>query len=311
MYHFIVNPNAGSGKGEYLWKQVEGILTKEKKKNIEYVVHIPASGSEVTALVRGMTADLEEDIHIIVVGGDGTLNDVVQGIGDFAHTRLSCIRTGSGNDFARNMGISKNMKKAIEHILYEPEEILLDYGIAEYTIKGQIEERRFIISSGMGYDADICQEVSESTMKQVLNRFHLGRLVYLVIGVKQIFSRTSTKAVIRLDNSPEILVSQMFFTVGMLHEREGGGVPFCPHADPRDGLLEVCLVRSMPKCQLLLAVMLVYLKKHFLFRKVTEHRCKRLYIRTEQPQWFHLDGDTSCQIKALVLSCQSGLRFVR
>ena len=308
MYHFIVNPNAGSGKGKYLWKQVEEILTKE---DMEYVVHIPESGSEVTRLVRQMTGEMQEDVHIIVVGGDGTLNDVLQGIVDFSHTKLSCIRVGSGNDFARNMGISKNMRKTIRHILYEPEEILLDYGVAEYANGGQLESRRFIISSGIGYDADICQEVSVSSLKRMLNRIHLGKLIYLIIGVKQIFSRISPKAVIQLDDAPEMTVSQMFFTVGMIHEKEGGGVPFCPHADARDGLLEVCLVRSMSKCKLMLAVMLVYMRKHLLFQNITEHRCKRLYIRAEQPQWFHLDGDTPCQIEELVLTCQSGIRFIK
>lgn len=307
MYHFIVNPTACSGKTKGLWQQVEGILTKE---NIDYEVHIPASGSEVTGLVREMTKEPEGDVHIVVVGGDGTLHDVLQGIVDFGHTKLSCIRTGSGNDFARNMGISKNVKRTLDHILYEPEEMLLDYGIAEYT-QGEVVSQRFIISSGMGYDADICEEVSRSRLKETLNRLHLGKLVYLVIGVKQIFSRTSPKAVIQMDDGTEISVPQMFFTVGMIHEKEGGGVPFCPQADPTDGLINVCLVEGMSKCKLMLAVMLVYLKKHLLFQHVTEHRCRRIYIRAERPQWFHMDGETPCQIQELVLTCQSGLRFVK
>lgn len=311
MYHFIVNPSAGSGKGEYLWEQVEEILTKEEKEDIEYAVHIPASGSEVTSLVKNMTKELKEDIHIIVVGGDGTLNDVLQGIVDFSHTKLSCIRTGSGNDFARNMKISKNIRKSLHHILYEPEEILLDYGVAEYAHDGQMVSRRFIISSGMGYDADICHEVSVSRLKQVLNRLQLGKLVYLIIGVKQIFSRKSPEAVMQLDYGQEIVIPQMFFAVGMIHEKEGGGVPFCPYANPVDGLLDVCLVKSMPKCKLLLAVMLVYMKKHLLFRDITKYRCKRLYIRANRPQWFHLDGNTPYQIDELVLTCQSGLRFMK
>lgn len=307
MYHFIVNPTACSGKTKRLWQQVEGILTKE---NIDYEVHIPASGSEVTGLVREMTREPEGDVHIVVVGGDGTLHDVLQGIVDFGHTKLSCIRTGSGNDFARNMGISKNVKRTLDHILYEPEEMLLDYGIAEYT-SGELVSHRFIISSGMGYDADICEEVSRSRLKETLNRLHLGKLVYLAIGVKQIFSRTSPKAVVQMDDGTEISVPQMFFTVGMIHEKEGGGVPFCPHADPTDGLLNVCLVEGMSKCKLMLAVMLVYLKKHLLFQHITEHRCRRIYIRAEKPQWFHMDGETPCQIQELVLTCQSGLRFVK
>lgn len=49
----------------------------------------------------------EEDINILVIGGDGTLNEVLNGIQEFDHTTLSCIQTGSGNDFARNMHLER------------------------------------------------------------------------------------------------------------------------------------------------------------------------------------------------------------
>lgn len=305
MYEFIVNPAACSGRGTSLWKQVERILEEE---NIEYHVHIPKSRTDVIRLCNTLT---KQPVHLVILGGDGTLNAVLQGISDFENTVLSCIRTGSGNDFARNMKISGNMQKKLRHILYEPEEHLLDYGEATYEQNGELVTQRFLISCGIGYDADICEEVSRSRLKQVLNKVHLGKLVYVAIGIKQIFSRRSPGAVITMDDAEGMTVPKMFFSVGMLHEMEGGGVPFCPDADPVDGMFDVCLVQGMSKIRLLLAVMLVYFRKHTLFREITLHRCRRLHIRTQEYQWFHIDGDTPCRVTELTLQCRSGLRFVK
>ena len=136
--------------------------------------------------------------------------------------------------------------------------------------------KRFLISSGVGYDANICEEVSRSRLKTVLNKIHLGKLVYVMIGVKQIFAKKTVRAKLYLDDAPVMKLPELFFVVGMNHMYEGGGIPFCPNADPTDGRLDVCLVKGMSRLKLLLAVVLVYFKKHLLFKDITNHRCKKM-----------------------------------
>jgi diacylglycerol kinase family enzyme len=193
--------------------------------------------------VGNLTAPGQPECHLIVLGGDGTLNVVLNSIQCFENTILSCIRTGSGNDFARNMKILKDADKALYGILHNENEICLDYGLVTYEdeLTGEKKTKRFIISSGVGYDADICEEANRSRLKNVLNKVHLGKLVYVAIGVKQIFTRNAVKAVIRMDEEI-IRVPGLFFAVGMIHEKEGGGVPFCPHADPTSacGYASIC-----------------------------------------------------------------------
>lgn len=323
MYHFIVNPTASSGKGMAVWKKTERIL---KREQVEYEAHILKSAGEVTRLVSDLTGHKEnsddgtglhntsqtrqENVHLVVLGGDGTLNAVLNGIVSFKRTILSCIRTGSGNDFARNMKVSKSTATALGHLLKNPKEYTLDYGEVFYEPEGSggFSSRRFLISSGVGYDADICEEVSRSRLKRILNKVHLGEMVYVAIGIRQIFTRKAVNAVLSLDEE-DIQVPGLFFVVGMNHEREGGGVPFCPDADPTDGLLDVCLVRDMPAWKLLLAVLLVYGKKHLLFHKVSAYRCQRLTVRTDEPQWFHFDGETPCRVRQVEMECKAGLRF--
>ncbi|MBP5281340.1 MAG: YegS/Rv2252/BmrU family lipid kinase [Lachnospiraceae bacterium] len=304
-FEILINPSASSGKGMRVWKKVKKELDA---RGVPYRKHLLEAPGEATLLVRDLTKSLTSDLHLLVLGGDGTLNEVLNGIQDFQHTTLSCIRTGSGNDFARNVGIEKDTEKALAQLLDHPMEAALDYGLIradEHT------PRRFLISSGMGYDADICEEVSKSKLKKVLNRFGLGKLVYLMIGVKQIFTREDVDAKLYLDDKEPIPVPHLFFLVGMMHPKEGGGVPFCPDADPTDSLMDLCLVRNMPKWKLMLGVALVYLKKHLIFKNITCHRCKTMRLVADKPQWVHLDGETPYQAKEVLWVTKGKVRFMK
>ena len=210
------------------------------------------------------------------------------------------------------MGVEKDSYKALWHLINEPCERLLDYGEAEYIMSdGRRKQRRFIISSGIGYDADICEEVGRSRLKKVLNVLRLGKLVYVTIGIKQIFTRAGTRAKLYMDDNEPICVNDLFFGVAMIHEMEGGGVPFCPHADPCDGMLDVCVTKSTSKLKLMLEVAMVYLKKHLMFSNISEYRCRKLKIVTKKPQWIHMDGETPCKTNEIRLCCKQGLRFVK
>lgn len=325
MYQIIINPASSSGKGLEVWERIKTILDNKEAK---YEAHIMEAPGEATKITRKLTstfgkcnqdevAATEVDIpknnepHLLVIGGDGTLNEVLNGIEDFEHTRFSCVQTGSGNDFARNVKLEKNIEKAISHLLTQPEEIQLDYGEVTTDYNGGSNSKRFLISCGVGYDADICEEVSRSRLKKLLNKVHLGKLVYVIIGVKQIFSKKTTRAKLYLDDGEMIKLPRMFFVVGMNHMYEGGGVPFCPSADPTDGMLDVCLVKGLPKYKLLMAVVMVYFKKHLRFKGITNHRCKRMRLVTERPQWIHMDGEASYQVNQVIWESKGHLRFVR
>ncbi len=308
-YHLIVNPKAASGRNGGQAEQVRHILLQY---GCDAAVHTPESEEASEALVRELTGR-GENVHLVSVGGDGTINTVLNGISDFEHTRLSCIPVGSGNDFARNMHLTKDVTRAAVHLMTAPQEILIDYGemVCRENKDAEPLSRRFIISCGVGYDADICEEVSRHPAKKLLNRLKLGKLVYLAIGIKQMFTRKSTSAVIRLDDGKPVHIRKLFFTVGMLHPCEGGGVPFCPDADPTDGMLDVCMAKYMTPFKSMASLVLVYLGRHRIINKIRLTRCRKLEIKTEAPQWFHIDGDTSKQIQMIEMKAVSGLRFVR
>ena len=301
----LVNPGASSGNGLKIWKNAKKLLDRQGVSYREHVLSAPGQAEYITSM---LTKDIKEDIHILVIGGDGTMNETINGVRDFEHTKLSCVRSGSGSDFAMNMGVDKDCETALMHLINAPEEFELDYGL---VTADRYPSRRFVISCGAGYDADICKEVSESGLKKAFNRIHLGKLVYLVIGVKQIFTRKKSMALLYIDDDKPIRIKKLFFVVGMNHMREGGGVPFCPDADPTDGIMDVCLVRDMPKWKLLLAVAMVYSKNHLRFRKINAYRCRRMYLATKKPQQIHLDGETPYEASRIRWDVGGKFRFVK
>ena len=109
MYHFIVNPNARSGLGQKVWKDLEIML---KTRNIEYEVHFTKYQKHATAMTQKITSDGNEHT-VVALGGDGTVNEVVNGIVDFDKTILGYIPIGSSNDFARGLKLPKEPEKAL------------------------------------------------------------------------------------------------------------------------------------------------------------------------------------------------------
>ena len=304
-FDIIINPAASSGRGRQNGRTVISALVME---GVPFRVHAPKSEDELICTVRALTTGLTEDRNLLIVGGDGTLSQVLNNIEDFEHTVVSCINSGSGSDFARNIGIQRDIDHAIHKLVRKPEEISLDYGIVR---SDALPPRRFLISSGVGYDADICEEAGRSRLKKALNIFRLGKLVYVFIGIKQIFTRHCPSALLYLDDAPPIRIGSLFFAVSMIHVYEGGGVPFCPHADSEDGLLDICLVKSMSKVKLLAAVAAVYFKLHTLFRNITCHRAKKVKIVTKVPQQLHIDGETPAKVRLAEFECAGKLRILK
>jgi len=304
-YEVLINPQAASGGAMRVWKHVKSIFDMRRVGYRQHILRCPGDATQIT---RDLTMKTSKDVHILVLGGDGTLNEVLNGIVDFKHTIVSCLKTGSGNDFARNVGVESDINKAMVQLLDHPMEAAIDFGEIRVPEK---TPKRFLISAGAGYDADICYAATNSKLKRFLNLFRLGRLVYGLIGIRQIFTRKCCGATLYLDNREPIKIDGLFFVVGMNHMYEGGGVPFCPEADPTDGLMDVCLVRSMSKLKLLMAVVMVYFKKHLVFRGIDCYRCKTMRLKADKPQQLHVDGEVPYRSSEVLWISRGKLRFVK
>lgn len=306
MYYFIVNPTSKTGVGAKYWKRVEKVL---EEKKVAYQVRFSKAAGQVEEIVRELTSkNIKEMIHLVILGGDGTVNEAIQGIKDFKKVVLSYIPTGSSNDLARDMGISKNPEEALEAILDAKKEIYMDMGLVQYHkayLKGkevQVPDRRFMVGCGIGFDAAVCEEVASSKLKVFLNKIKLGKLVYLGIALKQIVQAEMVDGKIILDDAKEFILDKMFLAATMVHHYQGGGFNFCPSAQIDDGMVDMCVVSNVKKLKILRILPTAYDGKHTRFKEVTMLRAKKAVIEVKKPMWVQTDGEVKTMASKITVS---------
>lgn len=282
-YIFIVNSNSRSGMGGMVWEVVEPELIK---KQVDYEYHRTAYPGHATKLVRRITSDGMEH-RLVVVGGDGTVNEVVNGILDLNKIVLGYIPMGSSNDFARGLGIPKDSMMALSVILNPGHIRRMDIGILRRAGK----ERRFVVSAGIGFDAAICHQAAVSKLKLLLNRLKLGKLTYVIIALNRLLHDKPVRAEVKLDENPVRSYRKVYFVAVMNQPYEGGGFYFCPKAVIDDQKLDVIIIAGLPKLALFLLLPTAYKGWHVHIPGITVAQCRKVSIKTERAQAVHTDGE--------------------
>lgn len=316
MYYIIVNPASRTGKGKSIWaNELEPAI---KAKNVEYKVLYSTHAGHVIDLVKDLCqSELQKPenvLKLIVLGGDGTLNEVLQGITDFSRVEIGYIPTGSSNDFARDMNLPKSPVECLNNILNCKTPTTMDLGMIKYnstsdTLSRQhadsiITERYFDVSCGIGYDASVCEEALKSSTKRILNKIGLGKLVYLIIALKQLFATKNQNCTMILDDDTTIELSDFMFAACMIHQYEGGGFKFCPNANYQDGILEICAVSKVPRLKVLVALPTAMKGDHYKFKGIEKYTAKKIDIKTNVPVWIHTDGEVSMKSDSVTITCE-------
>lgn len=316
MYHIIVNPASKSGRGAKIWTVLEPVL---KERDIPYKVFFSREAGHVIKIVRDLSAsfkdfDEAEPLRLIVLGGDGTLNETLQGILDFDRVQIGYIPTGSSNDMARDLGLPKDPVAVLNQILDCRRTVKMDIGCVTYEeiadeLSGSCRsesalKRYFAVSCGIGFDAAVCKEALSSGFKNILNKIGLGKLTYLGIALKQLIAARKVSCDIYLDDNKPIHLSRFLFIAGMIHQYEGGGFKFCPDADYHDGIIDICVAGDIPKWLILIALPTAFKGKHYRFNGIDRYSANRLCLKTSTPLWVHTDGEVSIKAKAITLSCE-------
>ncbi len=298
MYYFIVNPASRSGKGQILWdKTIQPAL---KKRNVEYEVYFSKKPGDLTRLAREIGSKItDKNSHLVIVGGDGTVNETLQGLADLPGVSLSYIPTGSSNDFARDLGFSKKPEQILNHLLDHAEIKKMDVGV----LNSAHGTRMFAVSCGIGYDAAVCQEANLSKVKKAFNKIGLGKLTYLGIAIKQLFATKLEACDIYLDDKAPIHIKKLYFVAVMNHRYEGGGFKFCPDANAQDGILDLCVIRNLPKLLVLLALPTGFFGKHYIFPGVDSYKASCIRIVTQKALWVHTDGEIIEKSSDITVTC--------
>jgi YegS/Rv2252/BmrU family lipid kinase len=246
----IVNPNAGSGKGEKDWRKISLILAAGQ---ISFVHVFTKSQKHAIGLTRDSISDGYR--KFIVVGGDGTMNEVVNGIftQDMCPTAditLALITVGTGNDWGRMFGIPRSYEEAVQ-IICNRKVRLQDAGMVEY-FHGTVRERRYFLNiAGLGFDAVVVKRTNAQKEKG-----RKGRALYFINLLRCLLLYRHTSTEVEIDGRK---LSQDVFTISIgIGRYSGGGMMQTPLAMPDDGLFDMTIVKKIRKGDILLSLKKLY-----------------------------------------------------
>ncbi len=271
----ILNPWAGRGNGRQQRPALEAAL---RKFEVDYTIvetHARGGGIELTyqALEQGFD-------QIVAAGGDGTINEVVNGLmGSRAQGgpvgRLGIIPVGTGSDFIKVLdGVQANDVVGAARRLAEGRTRWIDVGLAN--------GRYFINGVGMGLDARVAYETTKLPNIK-------GVAVYLVGIIRALGNYTSYLMTIRYDDHE--LKRRMLFTSVANGRCQGGAFWLTPQAEIDDGLLDLCMVEKMRLPSIIRHIPTLMEGKHTTLKWVTMGQARRITIDSSGPMPFATDGE--------------------
>jgi len=296
----IVNPEAGAGKTRRLWPQIKSIFQGHGLRFEHDITEAPGHAIELAAEAARNGYDM-----IVSVGGDGTVNEVVNGIhasGNMSNSLLGIVSTGTGSDYIRTVGLPRRYEEACKRFL-RPEKRKVDVGIVEYMKNGSKAERLFVNFAGTGFDAEIVRR----TTQQFKNLG--GLLSYLCGTVATILMYGNKKISLKVDGEE---TEKKVCTVIMNNGKYGGGGMYtAPGADLADGLLDVLVVGDMSRPKLLYSLPRIYKGTHLTIPNVSMKKAKEIEIKSLGPK-MHLqaDGDLLGELPARFRILPSALNII-
>ena len=217
MLHFIYNPTAGKGKARRFREALEARMASR----VEYRFHETCGRRDAIEIVRRLTRGAAGELDIVAMGGDGTLNEVLNGIDDPAKVRLGIVPCGSGNDFASVAGIPGTPEGALDLILH---------GEAKPTDYMECGGVRGINAIGAGIDVDILRRYNRMKLLKGSPAYLLSLIINLISYKPKHFAE-------RIDGTERR--HSAFIACAGNGQRFGGGIPICPEAVIDDGLLDI------------------------------------------------------------------------
>lgn len=276
--HVIVNERAGNGRSARVFASIQQTLTSP------YDVHKTMAPHHATAIVEQIARTKEEQL-CIVIGGDGTIHEAIQGAVGKSHIVIGVMNGGSGNDFGRGFGAFETAAD-IEQFLQRPITTTEDAGVLTKT-----ETCYFMNNIGYGVDAKIVYEVNRSPLKKLLNRLKLGRLIYPYILVQEVLKFKPFDVVVEYEGKKE-LHKDVWVTTVSNQPFIGGGMKISPHSVSDDGRLELTIVENISALKIVLVFGTLFSGKHLMFKKHVKQLSAQSFNMTySKAVQGHADGE--------------------
>ena len=287
--YFIVNPNSRGGKGLRLWNRARAYMTK---RGIEYEIFFTDAPGDAAFIAKTLTeAVQDEPVRVFVIGDDGTLNEVLNGLKHLSEVTLGFISTSPVEGCARSLHLSANPGKLLKAVSTggSPARIeAMDYGVLTCE-NGEII-RRFAGSSGIGFDAAI-----NGRMNRFLNegpRFLRSRRIAAFREcLKELVTSRPVRGYVILDGERRVEFNNLMFVSVHIHPYERS-FRFGSYADPKDGMLEICVVNCRNRLRLIPLLLRSRFRGLTDCSRVRLFQCREAHVHFDRPCIVHTDGET-------------------
>jgi len=283
-WYVIVNPNAGNGKGKKDWERISGIFSRDNIRTHSRFTEKKGHAIELTreALASGFR-------KIISVGGDGTMNEIVNGI----FTQNNCpskdvfigmIPVGTGNDWGRMFGIPLVYEGAVK-VIRDNKTMPHDVGtITYYSSEGQ-QKRYFMNIAGLGFEAVVVQKTNKQKDKG-----RSSQAVYLYNLLSSLISYKRPVINLTIDGKT---ITTKAFSVNVGNGRYcGGGMRQTPDAVPDDGLLDITVIKDMGRIEVIKSLKILYDGTILSHPKIDGYRSTNLKVTCETALYAEADGES-------------------
>jgi len=267
----IVNPAAGRGSGGRIAGEVLALLRKADAKCEARLSRAPGEISSLVAEALRSGADC-----VAVAGGDGTIHEAVNGYVGIAgeHQALGVIPAGTGNDFAKMLGLANDWRLACERIAN---------GGRRRVDAGRCNGRVFANGIGAGFDAQVALEANGIEWLR-------GNAVYGLAVARTLLLRYATPnaRIVHDGGAIEQPITMLAAANGTTY---GGAFRLAPAADIADGLLDLMVAERLSRAGILGFLPHVLRGTHVGRRGVTMVRTRRVVVETDEPLAVHADGE--------------------
>ena len=266
IYHFILNPHSGNRKKNKAMENNIKAVCRSRK--LDYHVYYTTCPGDATEYVRSMVnCHKEEKQRFICVGGDGTINEIVNSAPCTPNVEFGAIPHGSGNDFVKNFAEDTDFYDINAQI--DGESISLD------LIK--VNENYCVNMVNIGFDCEVVKAAAKF-------KFISAKLSYIFGIVRVLLKRIGTKMKIVFDDG-EVIENELTLTAIANGKFCGGGFMAAPLADLNDGILDVCIIKKVSRPRFLSLVGCYKKGKH------TESEKAQRFISYKRVPHFRMEFD--------------------
>ena len=280
----IVNPNAGNGKGKKDWNRISDLFVRN---NIDLSIKFTEKkGQGIEFARKAVTLGYR---NIISVGGDGTLNEVIngvfiQGVCSPGEVTVSMIPVGTGNDWGRMFGIPLVYEGAVQ-VIRQGKKMLHDIGVVTFFNGEQQEKRYFINIAGLGFESLVVKKTNKQKDKG-----KSSRAIYLYNLLSSLISYRIKPVDITIDGK---MNSSRIFSINVGNGRFcGGGMRQTPDALPDDGLLDITVIKEMGRIEVIRSLKLLYDGTILSHPKVDGYRSTNLKVTSDSLVYLEADGES-------------------